>query len=220
MQQIEKLVNTCHKIYRQKYVAALDGNVSVRTPEKTVLITRSGVCKGEVTAEDILEIDLNGKILKGTGKLSTEVKIHLAAYKRRSEVNAVIHAHPVYSTAFAVTGKGLTQPVLPEVVLSIGKVPLCKYGTPSTHELVDSMKPHLDYAWAMLLENHGVVTLGKDIEDAFFKLEKLEHTAQTLFVATQLGMVRSIPLLKLKKLYGIAEEVYGIKIDEKNRMDY
>ena len=217
---VEKLVNACHKVYWQKYVAALDGNLSARTPDNTVLITRSSVCKGEVTPADILEIDLNGRIIKGTGKLSTEYKIHLAAYKRRSEVNAVIHAHPVYSTAFAITGKGFTRPVFPEVVLSLGKVPLCKYATPSTNEVVESMEPHLDYAWAMLLENHGVVTLGKDLDDAFFKLEKLEHAAKTLFVANQLGMVKSIPLLKLKKLYRIAEEVYGVKIDEKNRMDY
>jgi len=217
---VEKLVNVCHRVYWQKYVAAKDGNLSVRTPYNTVLITRSSVCKGEITPEDILEIDLNGRIINGKGKLSTEFKIHLAAYKRRAEINSVIHAHPVYSTAFALVGKGFTRAIFPEVVLGIGKVPLCKYGTPATDELVDSMKEHLDYAWALLLENHGVVTFGKDIEDAFFKLEKLEHAAKTLFVANQLGMVKSIPLLKLKKLYRIAEEVYGIKINEKNRMDY
>ncbi len=220
MQLKEKLIEVCHRVYEKGFVAAFDGNLSVRREDNNIYITRSGVCKGEVTEKDILLIDLEGRKLEGEGKVTTEVKIHLLAYKHRKEVNAVIHTHPVYATAFATMGEGFTSPVFPEVVLGLGKVPLCKYGTPSTEELPDSMLPYIDFVWAMLLENHGAVTLGTTIEDAYFKTEKLEHTAKTLWAIRSIGREKRIPLQKLKKLYSIAEEVYGIKTDAKNRLDF
>ncbi len=216
----EKLIEICHRVYDKGFVSAFDGNLSARTPEGNIYITRSGVCKGEVTPEDILLIDLEGRKLEGEGKITTEVKIHLLAYKYRKEVNAVIHSHPVYATAFATMGEGFTTPVFPEMVLSLGKVPLCKYSTPSTEELPESMLPHIDYAWAMLLENHGAVAFGKSVEDAYFKTEKLEHAAKTLWAIRTMGRAKTIPLVKLKKLYSISEDVYGIKLNEKNRMDF
>jgi len=160
------------------------------------------------------------KVLEGEGKVSTEAKLHLIAYKHRSEINAVVHCHPVYTTAFATAGEGFTRAVFPEVALGLGKVPLCKYATPSTDELAESMLPYMEYAWVFLLENHGAVSLGKDIQGAYFRMEKLEHAAKTLFIARQLGREKTIPLMKLKELYSIAEEVYGIKIDDRNRMDF
>ncbi len=216
----EQLVEICHKVYEKGFVAAFDGNLSVRTSENNIYITRSGVSKGEVTTDDILLIDLQGNKLEGQGKVTTEVKIHLLAYNHRKEVNAVIHAHPVFATAFATLGEGLTTSVFPEVVLGLGKVPLCKYATPSTQEVPDSMLPYVDYAWAMLLQNHGAVTLGTSLEDAYYKMEKLEHTAKTLYVIRSMGKEQAIPSEKLKKLYAIAEEVYGIKIDERNKFDF
>lgn len=220
MQLVEKLVNYCHKVYAKEFVSAYDGNLSVRTPSGSILITRSAVCKGEVTVEDILEIDLNGKIINGKGKVTTEAKIHLLAYRERPEVNAVVHTHPPYATAFAALGEKLDRPVFPEVILSLGKIPLCKYATPSTEELPDSMKPYIKHAWAMLLENHGSVTFGKSIDDAYYKTEKLEHAAKTLFIARCMGREKSLPLTKLRELYSIASSVYGIEIDKKNRLDY
>ena len=102
MSQKKKLVEICHKVYFKGFVAAYDGNISVRTKNNTVLITRSGICKGDVTERDIIEIDLNGKVLSGKQKISTEHKIHLYAYQKRKEVNAVVHCHPTYATAFAL----------------------------------------------------------------------------------------------------------------------
>lgn len=220
MQIKEKLVEICHRVYEKEFVSAFDGNLSARREDGNIYITRSGVNKGDVTPDDILLIDPEGRKLEGEGKITTEVKIHLVAYKHRKEVNAVIHTHPVFATAFATMGEGFTTPVFPEVVLGLGKVPLCRYGTPSTDELPDSMLPHISYAWAMLLENHGAVTFGKNIEDAYFKTEKLEHTAKTIWAIRTMGREKTIPLTKLKKLYSISEEVYGIKTDERNRMDY
>ena len=215
-----ELVYYCHKVYEKGYVAAYDGNLSVRFTIDTILITKSGICKGDVTEEDLIEVDYDGKVVNGNGRASTEAKIHLLAYKERKDVSAVVHCHPVYSTAFAAMGEGFTRPVFPEVILSLGKVPLCKYGTPSTDELPDSMKSHINYAHAMLLENHGAVTLGKDIKDAYYKMEKLEHAARIMHAVRAIGREKALPIIKLKELYNIAESTYGIKIDKKNRMDY
>ncbi len=144
----------------------------------------------------------------------------MVVYKSRKDVNSVIHCHPPYATAFATIGEGFVRPVFPEVVLSLGKVPLCRYGTPSTDELPNSMLPYIDYSWAFLLENHGAVTIGKNVKGTFFRMDKLEQSAKTLFIARMLGREKTIPLQKLRELYSLAEKVYGIKIDDRNKMDY
>jgi L-fuculose-phosphate aldolase len=123
----------------------------------------------------------------------------------------VIHCHPVFATAFAAAGKDLSKIILPEVLLSLGKIPLCSYGTPSTDELTESMKPFIKNSWALLLQNHGAVTMGTSITDAYYKMEKLEHAAKTLFVAELLGGAKEIPQVKIDELLSIAEEKYGIK---------
>lgn len=214
------LLDICHRVYEKGFVSAYDGNLSVRLSNKRILITPSGKCKGELAQDDFLEIDYNGKLLKGKGKVSTEVKIHLLAYSKRDDINSVIHCHPVYATAFASSGLGLTEPVLPEVILTLGKVPLCKYGTPSTDEVPLSMLPHIDYVWALLLENHGAVTFGHDIMSAYYRMEKLEYAAHTIAVCRLLGGEKTIPAKKLRQLYSVAEKEYGIILNKKNRMDF
>lgn len=216
----KELVEACRKVYEKGFVSAYDGNLSARIDDQRILITPSGRCKGDVEEKDLLEIDSDGNLLNGAGKISTEVKIHLIAYQKRKDVSAVIHCHPVHATAFAAIGEGLMRPIFPEVVLSLGKVPLCRYGTPSTDELPNSMLPFIDYAWALLLENHGAVTFGKCIRGAYFRMEKLEWAAHTISVARTLGREKSLPNNKLKELYSISEDVYGIKIDKRNRFDY
>ena len=211
MEERLELVKFCHKVYEKGFVSATDGNLSLRLDSKRILITPSGKNKGEVEPEDLLIIDYFGNKLFGKGKVTTEVKIHLLAYNSRPEVNAVVHCHPVYATAFATAGVDLSQPVFPEVILSIGEIPLCRYGTPSTDELPDSMKPFINYAWAFLLQNHGAVTLGVSIEDAYFKMEKLEHAAQTIFIAKILGGVNPLSKENIEKLLSIAEKTYGVK---------
>ncbi len=216
----KELIKYCHLVYERGYVAAYDGNLSVRLDTNKILITPSGVCKGDLTEEQLIEIDLEGNVINGGGKPSTEYKIHTLAYKERKDIDAVLHAHPVNATALAALGEGLTQPVFPEVILSLGKIPLCKYGTPSSDDLPNSMKPYIEYAWAMLFENHGAVTFGKNIKGAYFRMEKLEHASEILVKARSIGRVKTISHVKLKELYDIAEDTYGIKIHPKSRMDY
>jgi L-fuculose-phosphate aldolase len=212
----KKLVDVCHKVYAKGFVAAYDGNISFRTSNNTVLITRSGICKGDVTEKDIVEIDMEGKNIVGKQKISTEHKIHLYAYKKRKEVNAVVHCHPTYATAFALAGKGLGKHYLPEVFLTIGKVPLCKYATPSTDKVYKSLDPFINYSWAMMLENHGAVTLGKSLDDAYFKMEKLEHAAKIIFLAGLIGKPGELTKNNIKDILKIAESTYGIIPDKRN----
>jgi L-fuculose-phosphate aldolase len=207
-----ELIEICHKVYHKGFVSAFDGNLSIRTVRDTILITRSGICKGDVTKEDIIEIDYNGKSINSGGKISTENKIHLFIYNKRKEVNAVIHCHPVYTTAFASAREKYPSNVFPEVILTLGEVPMCEYATPSTDQVPESLAPYIDSGWAYILKNHGAVTLGKDIREAYYKMEKLEHTSKILTAAELLGGAKPIPETKINELLSISEEVYGIKI--------
>jgi L-fuculose-phosphate aldolase len=210
------IVEICHRVYEKGFVSAYDGNISAITENKSILITRSGVCKGDVKESDIMEINFAGEIINGKGKISTEYKIHLYAYAKRPEVNAVVHCHPAYATAFAAGGRGLTEPVFPEVILTLGRVPLCKYSTPSTDELPLSMEPYIEYAWALLFQNHGAVTFGKTLRDAYYKMEKLEHAAKTLFLTRLLGGENELSPERVRELLSVAKSAYGLEIDERN----
>ena len=216
MSEIDKLISVCHKVYEKRFVSANDGNVSVITSENTILITRSGICKGDITEKDILEFDFNGKHLKGEGKITTEFKLHLYAYSKRKEVNAVVHCHPVYATAFSLLGEELVKHYFPEVILTLGKVHLCKYATPSTKDLPLSLDPHIYYGWAFLLQNHGALTIGNNLDDAYYKMEKLEHSAETIFKARQLGTPHELSPDDVRRLVELSEETYGITQDPRN----
>lgn len=216
MSSKKKLVEICHKVYAKGFVAAYDGNISARTENNNVLITRSGICKGDIKEKDIIEIDLSGKVISGKGKISTEHKIHLYAYKKRKEVNAVVHCHPIYATALALLGEGLDKHFLPEVFLTIGKVPLCKYATPSTDQVSKSLEPYINYSWAMLLQNHGAVTLGETLDDAYFKMEKLEHAAKIILLARLIGKPKKLSKKNITDILKISESTYGIIPDKRN----
>jgi len=214
-----KFIDICHRVYKNGFVAAYDGNISQRLSDNKILITPSAKCKGDVQTEDLLIIDLNGNLLQGKGKVSTEAKMHLIAYNNRPDVKAVIHAHPVYATAFAAMGQDFIKPVFPEIALTLGKIHLCEYGTPSTNQLADSLLPYIEYAKVLLLENHGAITFGSSLEDAYYKMEKLEHLAKIMSVIRSMGKENLIPKEKLTELYNIADSTYNLKIDNRNRMD-
>ncbi|MCX8057251.1 MAG: class II aldolase/adducin family protein [Ignavibacteria bacterium] len=214
----KELVEVCHKIHSKGFVAATDGNVSIRIDKNKILCTPTSVPKEKIKSSDLIVISLDGDLISGKRKPSTEIKMHLAIYKNRSDVNAVIHAHPVYATAFASSKLALDVPFLPEVILSIGKVPVCKYATPSTEEVVNSILPFVDKTNLLLLQNHGVVTYGKTLEEAYYLLEKLEHTAKIFSVAMSFEGVRPLTKSQIEKLYEINETTY--KISQKNKLTF
>ena len=176
-------------LYDRGYVAANDGNLSVRLEEgDRILITPSGVSKGRMTPDMLLVTDLEGHVLSGDRYPSSEIALHLEVYRRRSDVGAVVHAHPPVSTAFAVCRQGLTDPYLAELVVGLGEVPVTDgFAMLSTDQVPQSIIPFLPDHNAVLLCNHGAVTWGADLWSAFDRMETVEHTAKILLHVRQLG---------------------------------
>jgi L-fuculose-phosphate aldolase len=162
-----------------------------------------------VTEEDFVEITPDGQQLGGSGRPSTEVGMHLFIYSQRPDVHAVVHAHPVHATGFATARIPLDQCLFPEVIVGLGAVPLAHYATPSTAEVAASLQPFVKTSDAILLANHGVVTYGPDLLDAYFNMEKVEHAAHIAFVARMLGGARSLTDEEVEKLRKISVQSYG-----------
>lgn len=197
-------------LYERGYVVSSDGNVSIRLDENTVLATPTMTCKGRMTEEGLALTDMDGKALSDK-KASSELAMHLLIYKMRPDVKAVCHAHPPHGTAFAVAGLAIDKPILSEVILTLGCVPLTRYGTPSTSELTEAMKPFVEHHNALLMANHGAVAYGDDIWQAFDRLETLEHTAKIAILAKALGGANDLPADAIEKLIQIREKAGYLK---------
>ena len=194
------IVEVGRRVYARNYVASNDGNISARLDERRVLITPTGVSKGFMSPDDMIVVDMDGKVVQGTKKPSSEVFMHLAIYKNRSDVHGICHAHPPYATGFAVAGISLEQCVLPEVVVVLGGIPLVEYGTPGTEEFFRPVLKQLGTYDAFLLANHGALTVGKDLFNAYYKMETLEHFAHIAFVAQTLGKITTLGSEQVQKL--------------------
>lgn len=198
----DEIVDVCHRLYERGLIAGPDGNVSVRLPGGHILITPSGRSKGKVTAESLVVVDITGRVIDGDGRPSSEIRMHLRIYERRADAMAVVHAHPPAATGFGVAGLSITAPVLPEVILQMGTVPLVPYATPGTDALPDSMEPFLMQHDAFLLANHGATTIGPNLEMAHQRMESLEHAARILLVARSLGTVNELSAADVMALRG------------------
>jgi L-fuculose-phosphate aldolase len=205
----ETLVEICHRLYACGFVTATDGNVSARLENGNILTTRTAINKGMVTLDDLVELDGSGRVITENRQPSTELPMHLYIYGERTDVNAVVHAHPTYATGFAAARQPLEACVFPEVIVGLGAVPLAEYATPSTEEVAQSLAPYVKIANAILLANHGVVTYGADLWDAYFKMEKVEHAAHIMFVARVLGGERPLSAEDVEKLRVISRSSYG-----------
>lgn len=203
-------------IYQKGWVAANDGNISVRMDEGRILCTCTGVSKGMMTADDLIVCDPEGTKIAGARECTSEIGMHLAIYRMRPDVGAVVHAHPPVATGFAVAGRPLDLAVLPEVIVSLGCVPLAEYGLPGTPALAEGMLPYIPNYDAILLGNHGSVSYGEDVYKAFFKMEIVEHLARVTLVAELLGGPKVLPRQEVRKLFE-ARGRYGVK--SHNRME-
>ena len=196
-----------HRLYEKGFVAANDGNISVKLNDREYYCTPTGVSKGALTPDMIIKVDENGNKLEGKLNPSSEIKMHMRVYRERPDVTAVVHAHPPIATAFTVAGIELDQYILPEAVLTIGNVPTCEYGTPSTMEIPDSLEPYIQQHDAFLLENHGALTVGCNLTKAFFIMEEVEFNAKICKYAMELGAVHEIPNDQLKKLMELRKKM-------------
>jgi L-fuculose-phosphate aldolase len=196
----QQLVAVCRALYHRGFVTANDGNVSVRLPSGNILTTPTSLNKGRVTELDLVEVTINGTPVTPGSTPSSELGMHLYIYQQRVDVNAVVHAHPTYATGFATARIPLDQPLYPEVIFGLGPIPLADFATPSTKEVADSIAPYVQSSNAILLMNHGVVAFGKNLDDAYFKMEKVEHAAHITFVARMLGGEKSLTVEQVGKL--------------------
>jgi L-fuculose-phosphate aldolase len=206
----KNIIEVGRRTYARGYVASNDGNMSARLDAKHILITPTGISKGFMKTADMIIVDMSGKVVGGRKKPSSEIFMHLQVYKERPDVNGICHAHPPYATGFAVAGIPLDQYVLPEVIITLGSIPLVPYGTTGTEEFYRPLLPLLQGYDAFLLANHGALTVGTDIFDAYYKMETLEHFAQIMFIAHRLGNIVKLNDEQIQKLLAKREQ-YGIR---------
>jgi len=203
LDELRQAIIACGRLcYERRLMTANDGNISVRVDGERVLITASGVSKGRMEAQDLILLDMEGNVLQAAAgrKPSSETPMHLEAYRQRPDIRAVIHAHPIFATTLTVAGHDLPLNVLPEVMLTLGEVPTTAYATPASHEDAEVIRDLIRTHNALLLRQHGSLTVGIHLEEALIHLERVEHVAQVYYQALLLGHVERIPPAALQKL--------------------
>ncbi|WP_017754441.1 class II aldolase/adducin family protein [Calidifontibacillus oryziterrae] len=199
------------RVYNKNFVAANDGNITVKCGPNTIWATPTGVSKGFMTPDMMVKMDLQGNVISGKHKPSSEVKMHLRVYNENPEVKAVVHAHPPVATSYAIAGISLEKPVTAEAVVLLGTVPIAPYATPGTQEVPDSIAPFCKNYNAVLLANHGALTWGRDIIEAYFRMESLEHYALMLMYSNNIiNKVNELNCNQIDTLMGLREKL-GIK---------
>lgn len=208
----EEICDVCHKMWQQGWVAANDGNVSVKIADGLIMCTPTGISKSFITPEKLLIVDENLSIVEAAEgyKPSSEMKMHLGCYKERADVKAVVHAHPPTATGFAVAGKSLDEYSMIETVIAIGSIPVTPYGTPSTDEVPNAIAPYLAEHDVLLLKNHGALTVGCDLLTAYYRMETLELYAKISLTAHMLGGAEEIDRKNIDKLLYLRENYYHV----------
>lgn len=199
-------------LWQKDMVAANDGNISARLGDGSVLCSPTGVSKGILKPEDFCHVAADGTVLSEPAgmRVSSEVKVHLALYAKDPTINAVVHAHPVFATLFAIKGEALESKMLPENLVHMPEVPLAPYATPSSFELADSVAPFVGATSGCLMEQHGALTWGTDPWDAYQQMERLEYTARITYYCRLVGWERSLPDDEIQELSHMRAQIYGL----------
>ena len=201
----DEVILVCRRLYERGLVAGPDGNVSVRQEDGSILVTPSGLSKVDVTPDDLVVVTLDGRVREGRHAPSSELRMHVRIYQRRPDVHAVVHAHPPAATGFAVAGEAFVAPVLPEVILQLGEVPLVPYATPGSDALADAFEPFLASHDCFLMANHGATTVAPTLTTALQRMESLEHGARILLAARALGRVNELSAADVRSLRATRE---------------
>ena len=213
----QDIVHVGHLLHQRHLVAATDGNISARLTDDRLLITPSGLNKGFLQESDILTVDLNGKVIQGEGRPSSEIQMHLTAYCQRPDIGAVVHAHPPLATACSIAGVSLESGVLPEVIITLGAIPTAPYATPGTAAVSQSIQELIRYYDAIILAQHGGLTVGRNLTEAYNRMEKLEHAALIMVTARQLGRLQPLPAAEVEKLTRLGIE-HGCRPPEARKL--
>lgn len=204
-----EVTRVCRRLYEKGLIAGAEGNVSVRLADGQILITPSGVPKVDVSPNDLVIVDARDGRVAGSGRASSELGMHLRIYESRPDVGAVVHAHPPLATAFGVAGEDLMAPVLPEIVILTGGVPLVPYATPGSVALADAIEPFLEQHDAFLMANHGATSIGSTLSSAHARMESVEHAARTLLAARVLGRVTTLSATQYDELLAMRARSSG-----------
>jgi L-fuculose-phosphate aldolase len=211
MNQIkEALINFGGRMYERGFIVATEGNLSCRLNSDHILATRSGICKGEMSEGDLITLDLQGNVTESKLQPSAEILMHLEVYRQREDIKAVIHAHPPYILALALAGISLESPYLPESVILLGAVPIAPYARPSTARVPDSIRKYVTKTDIIVLYRHGSLTMGRNLQEAYHKLEILEQTAKIIWLATQVGTLEKLPPEEVEEILALRKKTYGL----------
>lgn len=208
----EQICDVCHKMWQLGWVAANDGNVSVRMDDGTCWITPSGLSKSFIKPDMLIRVNESMEKVEGKDCYvpSSEIKMHMRCYAERGDVNAVVHAHPPTATGYAVANKPLDEYSMIETVVAIGSIPVTPFGTPSTYEVPEAIAPFLKEHDVVLLQNHGALAVGCDLTTAYYRMETLELFAKISLNAHLLGGAQEIPRDKIDQLLYLREHVYHV----------
>ncbi len=197
-------------LHQRGYVAAMDGNLSVRLKNNRILATPTAMCKAMMRPSDLIVVDMEGQKISGWRDVSSEIGMHLMIYRLRPDIRGIVHAHPPTATGFAAAGMALDKPLVCEVVVGLGSIPLARYGTPGTPELARSLEPFVPQHDAILMANHGVVTYAEDLLHAYMKMETVEHFAQIALTTHMIGRQQPLAGDDLKKLMMVRTQYQGL----------
>jgi len=202
----DSICDVCHKMWQLGWVAANDGNVTVKLEDGTFLATPTGISKSYISCDRLVHIDADGKLLENTQyRPSSEIKMHLRCYKERDDIGAVLHAHPPVATGYAVANVALDEYSMIETVIALGSIPVTPYGTPSTYEVPEAIAPYLGSHDVMLLQNHGALAVGADLLTAYYRMETLELFAKISLHAHLLGGAKEISQENIQRLISMRE---------------
>jgi L-fuculose-phosphate aldolase len=194
------LVEVCRRLHERRLIGAGEGNVSCRLGRNRLLVTPSGASKGHLRPADLVVVDLAGEVVRGRGRPSTELAMHLAAYQARPDAEAVVHAHPLTAIAFTVAGVPPPDDLLPEAVLVLGAIGVAPFATPGTAEVPRSLAPLWRSHEVVLLERHGALALGRDLFQAYDRIETLERVCEVALAARALGRCEPLPATAVQKV--------------------
>ena len=201
-----KICEIGERLYSKGVVPGASGNISFRIEDK-VLITGSGTCLGTLSEDDIVLINMEGASLENGENPSSEKFMHIEIYKKRPDINCIIHAHPPKATALSIAGRELRSPIVAEATVSLGEIPIVPYETPSTHKLAQDIATYFDDHEAVLMANHGATVCGKGLEQTLYKMETLEALSDVFITTELLGSRNEIPAEKLPELMEIRERI-------------
>jgi len=196
----EEIVRVGRRLATRQLIAGTDGNISVRLGPDRIMVTPSGRHKGLIGPDEMVIVDMQGNRIEGSSSASSELGMHLSVYRARAEINACVHAHPPFATAFAVAGMPVPDDVLPEVVLAVGPIALSEFAPPGTKAVAESLEVFVGEHNAFLLKNHGLLTIGRDLEEAINRHETVEHCARIVHLARQLGGINRLPAEEVARL--------------------